>query len=170
VENAFWHALYTMRRFERTVAQHLQKRCVEGFVPFFAVRRLSLDGEIRIEVPLFPRYAFCKCAVSALESIRTIPGVLTVVHTAGSIGTVHTQEIEAVQRVVNSGFLYEPWHHAPGKLVTIEEGPLQGLRGVLDNTGARRRLILQVSLIRRSVAIEIDDGWRLSQRAEGRST
>jgi transcription antitermination factor NusG len=169
VENAFWHALYTMRRYERNVALHMQKRGVESFVPFYSVRRHLLAGEISIEVPLFPRYAFCKCAVSALQAIRTIKGILTVVHTAGSIGTVHTQEIEAVQRLVNSGLFYEPWHHAPGKLVMIEDGPLQGIRGVLDSTGARRRLILQVSLIRRSVAVEIDDGWSLSQRAESRS-
>jgi transcription antitermination factor NusG len=169
LENAFWHALYTMRRFERTVAQNLQKRGVEGFVPFYVVRRYLPAGELSIEVPLFPRYAFCKCPVSALQSIRTVSGVLTVVHTAGSIGIVHTQEIEAVQRVVNSGFPYEPWHHAPGRLVTIDDGPLRGISGVLENTGVKRRLILQVSLIRRSVAIEIDDSWRLSQRAERRS-
>jgi transcription antitermination factor NusG len=46
-----------------------------------------------------------------------------------------------------------------GKTVQIVEGPLTGLKGILVNVRKSQRLVLSVSLLCRSVLIEIDNAW-----------
>jgi transcription antitermination factor NusG len=43
-----------------------------------------------------------------------------------------------------------------GQRVRIDSGALDGLEGVLVRVGDGRRLVLSVSLLQRSVAVEID--------------
>jgi hypothetical protein len=43
--------------------------------------------------------------------------------------------------------------------VYLEGGPLTGLEGIITNTDKVYRLIVSVSLLQRSVAVEIDREW-----------
>src|SRR5437588_5498880 len=46
-----------------------------------------------------------------------------------------------------------------GQRVRVEYGPLSGLEGFLLNFKGRYRLVLSVSLLQRSVAVEVDSAW-----------
>jgi transcription antitermination factor NusG len=46
-----------------------------------------------------------------------------------------------------------------GQRVQIEGGALDGLEGMIEDTKTRNRLIVSVSLLQRSVAVEIDSAW-----------
>jgi transcription antitermination factor NusG len=51
----------------------------------------------------------------------------------------------------------EPWPYLEvGQIVRIEEGALRGLEGILTGFKGSRRIVVSVSLLRRSVALEID--------------
>jgi hypothetical protein len=50
-----------------------------------------------------------------------------------------------------------------GEKVRIESGPLRGLAGVLVELKGNRRLILSVSLLQRSVAVEMDAAFVRSE-------
>ena len=66
-------------------------------------------------------------------------------------------EIAAIQRVVTTGLRAEPWpFFALGQKVRIESDPLRGLDGTVINFKGSQRIVLSVSLLRRSVALEID--------------
>lgn len=163
MENAFWYGLSVRESFERIVALHLEKQAVESFVPFYLLP--SRTGRGRMEAPLFTGFVFCKCGAVALQSVWKIPGVLAVVHGVEPTDTILVQEIENLRRVVNSGLPYKPWPYTPGKLAMIAEGPLRGVTGVLHSTALKRQLVLSLTLIRRSVVIEIETGWKLAYRA-----
>jgi transcription antitermination factor NusG len=65
--------------------------------------------------------------------------------------------MEAIQRVVSSGFRAEPWPYLQvGQQVRIEDGALRGLEGILTSFRGSRRIVVSVSLLCRSVALEID--------------
>src|SRR6266550_174131 len=60
-----------------------------------------------------------------------------------------------------------PWPFLKvGEIVRVEEGPLRGLEGVLLNFKGRYRLVLSVTLLQRSVAVEVESAWvtRLPQQ------
>jgi len=70
---------------------------------------------------------------------------------------VEDSEIAAIQTVLSSGFHAEPWPFLEvGQRIRIEDEALKGLEGILVNFKGNRRIVVSVSLLRRSVALEID--------------
>jgi transcription antitermination factor NusG len=70
---------------------------------------------------------------------------------------VDITEINAIRTLVASGL---PSQHCSylgiGDVVRIESGPLRGLKGILSNFKGNRRLVVSITLLQRSVAVEID--------------
>ena len=86
-----------------------------------------------------------------------LPGVLNVVGSGRIPVPVEDSEIEAIQTVVSSGLRAEPWPYLQvGQQVRIEDGALCGVEGVLTSFRGTRRIVVSISLLRRSVALEID--------------
>src|SRR5262249_58233371 len=70
---------------------------------------------------------------------------------------VDETEIETLRRAVSSGQPIRPWPYIKvGQKVEIERGPLQGLSGIVLRIKNVDRLIVSVSLLMRSVAVEVD--------------
>jgi transcription antitermination factor NusG len=68
-------------------------------------------------------------------------------------------EIAAIQRVLKSGVYVLPHPFLKvGECVRIHGGPLNGLEGLIVDH-RRDRLIISVTLLQRSVAVEIDSAW-----------
>ena len=66
-------------------------------------------------------------------------------------------EISSLQTVVSSGLQAKPWPYLEvGQKIRIESDILGGLEGILINFKGSHRVVVSVSLLRRSVALEID--------------
>jgi hypothetical protein len=69
-------------------------------------------------------------------------------------------EISAIQAAVKSGLPRLPWPFLEiGNRVAIEHGPLSGVEGVLLGFRGHHRLVLSVTLLKRSVAVQVDEAW-----------
>ena len=99
------------------------------------------------------------------------PGVIQVVGYKHGPTPVDEAEINAIQMTVTSGLPNQPWPFLrTGDRVRIEAGPLRGIEGILVDVRGKHRLILSVTLVQRSVAVEIDSAFvksLLSRRAAG---
>jgi transcription antitermination factor NusG len=95
-----------------------------------------------------------------LLPVLTTPGVIGIVG-AGKIPLpVAEKEIEAVRSILSSGLAAQPWPFLRvGAPVHIEHGPLRGLEGIVTSTDKVQRLVVSVTLLQRSVAVEIDSDW-----------
>ena len=70
---------------------------------------------------------------------------------------VEESEISALQTLVSSGLPAEPWPYLEvGQRVRIEDPAPFGVEGILIRFKGVGRIVLSVSLLRRSVALEID--------------
>jgi transcription antitermination factor NusG len=106
---------------------------------------------------LFPGYVFCLFDTQKRLPILVTPGVIAVVSQGKVPLPVDDAEIEAIRTIVSSGVLAEPWPFLElGQKVRIESDALQGLEGILVQFKGKHRVVLSVSLLRRSVALEID--------------
>jgi transcription antitermination factor NusG len=73
---------------------------------------------------------------------------------------IEDREIEAIQIAVASGIPSQPWPYLEvGEKVRIHTGKLSGLEGILVNFKGNHRVVLSVSLLQRSVALEVDLAW-----------
>jgi transcription antitermination factor NusG len=43
--------------------------------------------------------------------------------------------------------------------VRVESGPLRGMEGILSEFRRQHRLVLSVTLLQRSIAVEVDSAW-----------
>jgi transcription antitermination factor NusG len=158
--NQSWYALRVRSRFENTVAAHLHGRDYESFLPLYKCRRRWSDRIKEIELPLFPGYVFCNFDPLNRLPILSIPGVVNIVGVGRVPLPVNEAEIAAIQTAVKSGLPTQPWPFLQiGQRLRIEYGPLGGVEGILLGFRGRQRLVLSVTLLQRSVAVQVDESW-----------
>jgi transcription antitermination factor NusG len=114
-------------------------------------------------MPLFPTYVFCRFNSSAVGKAVATPGVTRIVGFGGRFAEVKDDEIEALQLMSQSSLFREPWTYIPaGTLVQVETGPLAGTRGIFCSGNEKRRLVISVTLLQRSVAVQLDENTVIS--------
>jgi transcription antitermination factor NusG len=153
-----WFALQTIPRNEKQVERLLTHKGYECCLPMYRQKRRWSDRVIEVELPLFPTYVFCRFISSAIGKAISTPGVIRIVGFGGRPAEVELEEIEALQLLGQSDLLREPWAYVPdGTLVQVETGPLTGAQGIICCGGDKRRLVISVTLLQRSVAIQLDE-------------
>lgn len=155
-----WFALQVRAKRESGVADFLRGRGYNPFLPISQSRKLWSDRVKLVDAPLFPGYLFCRVNVEDRLPILSAPGVIRIVGYSRSPIPVDECEIKAIHAIVASGLANEPWPYLrAGDPVQIKSGPLQGLRGILLRVKGTHRLIVSVTLVQRSVAVEIDTAY-----------
>jgi len=101
---------------------------------------------------------FCRFDAQNRLPVLVTPGVIAVVGRGKVPLPVDDSEIDAIQTLVSAGLRAEPWPYLElGQKVRIESNPLVGLEGILISFKGNHRIVLSVSLLCRSVALEIDE-------------
>jgi transcriptional antiterminator RfaH len=158
-----WFALQTKPRNEKQVERILTHKGYECCLPIYRQKRRWSDRVIEVELPLFPMYIFCRFNSSAIGKAISTPGVTRIIGFGGQPAEVADEEIEALQLLGQSGLLREPWAYIPnGTLVQVDTGPLTGSQGIICCSGDKRRLVISVTLLHRSVAIQLDENTILT--------
>jgi transcription termination/antitermination protein NusG len=153
-----WFALRVRPRAERMVADALEGKGYEPFLPLHRERRRWSDRVKTVEAPLFAGYVFCRFDVQRRLGVLTTPGVLHVVSTGSVPQPIAPEEIDSLRVVVRSGLQLESWPHLHvGQRICIVSGPLAGATGTLQSVKAQDRLVVSVSLLQRSVSVVIPE-------------
>lgn len=152
-----WFALSTRSQREKMVASLLHSKGYEEFLPLYRSRHRWSDRMKQVEKPLFPGYVFCRFDVQNRLPILMTPGVRFIAGIGKTPLAVNDDEMIALQQVVQSGLQAEPWPFLQvGQRVRIERGALQGLEGILMGFKRPHRLVVSITLLQRSVAVELD--------------
>jgi len=160
IENPQWYAALVRPRSEKAVATALANRGIERYLPVYRGRYRSAGRFKDVDLPLFPQYVFCRIETYARAQVLSTPGVFRFVMFGNKLAPIDACELENIRRVAGTGTELQPWPFLKtGDQVEIAEGPLRGLSGALADTKGRCQLILQISLLQRSVAVTIDRGW-----------
>lgn len=152
-----WFALHVKPRHERAVEQQLKGRMLEGYSPHYSARRHWSDRVKEIELPLFPRYVFCRFSFEERLKVLSITSVMSVVSFGGVPCPVNDADIATIQGMVASGLPLMPWPCLRiGERVRISHGPLSGLEGILTREKAALRVVVSIELLQRAVAVEVE--------------
>ena len=152
-----WFALQVRTRWEQSTAKILSGKGYEILLPTYEIERRSRGNSKIVEAPLFPGYVFCRFDVLKRLPILVTPGVISVVSRGKVPVPIDHPEMAAIQTLVASGAQAEPWPYLEiGERVRIEDTVLQGLEGILIAFKGKHRVVVSVTLLQRSVALEID--------------
>ena len=155
-----WYALQVRPRFEKIIASTLLNKGYEGFLPLYRHRSRWSDRMKEVQLPLFPGYLFCRLDLNHRLPVMVTPGVMHIVGIGSTPHPVEEDEIASLQSIVISGLQPEPRSYLNiGERVRVEIGPLSGTEGILLSLKGSTRLVVSVSLLQRSVSVEVDESW-----------
>ncbi len=156
-----WHAIWTRSHCEQAVAEQLDVKRFEVFLPMMSVWGRRAGTRRLIQVPMFPGYVFVHHAVdkpSYIEIVKARGVVRILGERWDRLEPIPDCEVESLRDAVNARLPMLPHAYLrEGQRVRITGGPLAGLEGILLAHNMRKGLlVLSVHLLRRSVAVEID--------------
>lgn len=155
-----WFALRVRPRWEALASQGLRGKGYETFLPLYDEKRRWSDRTKVIRKPLFPGYLFCRLTGELQGRVLSTPGVMHFVGVGRTPLPVEQREIEDIQAMVASGLAVRPWEYLEqGCRVRIEDGPLRNLEGILLSSPSEAQLIVNLTLLQRSVAVQVDRDW-----------
>jgi transcription antitermination factor NusG len=151
-----WFALAVKPRFDKAVAKVLELKGYETFVPLYKKVHTYGNRSKGSELPLFPGYVCCRFDVQSRLPILTTPGVIQVLGAGGTPIPISDLEISSLQTVIRAQLPIRPIPFVDGQRVRIRSGVLAGVEGIILKSKPSLRLVLSITLLQRSVLLEID--------------
>ena len=153
-----WYAAYTFAKHEKRVVQQLDERRIQSFLPTYRSVRRWKDRKKVLELPLFPSYVFVQMSVNNRVELLSLPGVLGLVCFQGKPAPVDSVEIQNLRQGLADRTIVHPHPYLKaGRRVRIRSGSLAGVEGVLVRKKDCARVVLSISLLQRSVSVDIDE-------------
>jgi len=150
-----WIVLRTISRQEKILATDLNSQGIGCFLPMMTCTRFYAGRKARVELPLFPGYLFLR---GSLDDAYTADRKKRV----AQIITVNDQrqiddELTNLHIALCVNSTLNPFPYLKrGVDVIVRSGPLQGIRGKIEDCSKPDKLILQVQLLGQATALEID--------------
>jgi transcription antitermination factor NusG len=155
-----WYAIRTKSRLETVTLSALTGKGYESYLPAYKVRRQWSDRVVELDAPLFPGYLFSRFDAKRRLPVLTTPGVMSIVSFGKEPEPIDESEIDAVRKVLRSGIFAEPCPFLrEGQRVRVIRGALAGLEGILVKKKTDFRMVISVTMLQRSVSVEIDSDW-----------
>jgi len=152
-----WYAAYTCANHEKCVAAELRARNVEHFLPLYTSVRRWKDRRVQLELPLFPGYVFARLALRNRLRVLQVPSVVRLVGFNGLPTALPEEEMEILRLGLAERLRAEPHPFLTvGRRVRITAGPFAGLQGVLKRKKSKLRVVVSLSLVQRSIAVDVD--------------
>jgi transcription antitermination factor NusG len=152
-----WYALHVCSRHEKRVAEYLESQTIEFFLPTYkTVHRWKNGCRMELDLALFPGYLFVR--IPLREQLRVLhhSGVASIVGFSGKPHALEDSEIESLR----SGLQRCPAEPYPfltaGDQVRVRSGPFEGMVGLLLRKKKDFRVVLSLSVIAKSIAVELD--------------
>ena len=155
-QDAFpWLVVHVRSRQEKTLARHLVRHAVPFYLPLMSSERLRAGRKLSSHVPLFPGYVFLRSDAAQRDIVWRSGAAANVLEVADQDQL--RAELEQIRRLQIAGASFEPLvSFAPGDAVRITGGVFSGYSGRILREKGRERLIVDISLLRRSVAVELE--------------
>ena len=152
-----WVAVRERSNFEGATARSLDCRGIKCFLPLYRARRQWSDRVKEIDLPLFTGYVFCRLDEHRFLPVLETPGVVQVVGIGAKPVAVEANEMAALWKIAGSGNEAMPWPYLTvGQRVRMRTGALKDVEGILTNADGRIRVVVNIELLQRSVAVSVE--------------
>ena len=160
VERREWFAIAVKPRHEKRVAQVLDTKGYETFLPLYKHRHQYAARRRDFDLPLFPGYVFSRFDVFKRLPVMVTPGVSRILGVGIYPTPVDPVEISSLRTTLDKAVSAKalPFLEA-GNKVRISEGPLRGVEGIIVLVRGEPRIVLSATLLQRSVLVEVDSKW-----------
>jgi transcriptional antiterminator RfaH len=154
-DNPCWYVLYTMPHHEKSVCQGLTRKGIEAhFLVRKEIRQWS-DRKRKMEVPVFPNYIFLQIRRGDRFKVFEIPGIVRYLDSNQDPTVIPQYEIDFILQLKNESYEVTNDAFHKGDQVVIESGPLRNWKGILVEKKGTKRLLVEISSIKRNLLIDV---------------
>ncbi len=156
MRNIPWHVLHVRSNHEKRVAQHLEVRAVEHYLPLYTEYVKWTDRTVLTERPLFSGYVFVRFTPQNRISVISTPGVLRLLGDE-RWDIVYEEELAKIRLGLASGLPLRPYPSIPiGTRVRVRKGIFAGAEGIVTELGRQCKVAIALSATRHCFSLEVD--------------
>ena len=152
-----WYVAYITRHHETMAFNWIKAQGVEAMLPTRSVERKWSDRVKTIIEPWFPSYIFLKVSCREYFSILEHPSIIKYVSFGRVPAIVPDAQVALIRRVMAYNINCEivPSNFKTGMAVQITQGILSGTKGEIVYGGSRKRFMIRIDSIGRSILFNI---------------
>ena len=156
-----WIAVIVKSRHEKAVKRCLEAKGYWTSVPLCRCWHTRFSGSNwQSEKPLIAGYVFVAYDASNGFHMVNTPGVVRILGLGATAGMIPYSEIEALERIAAAQLPVAHCQYTKiGERVRLVSGPLKGAEGLVVKQSGPMHFIVNVNLLQRSVAVEIENAW-----------
>ena len=155
--SAYWHAVYTRSRTEKKIAERLQEKEIEAYVPLRKVMRQWSDRKKLVEEPLIRSYVFVKILPEQYFEVLNTPGAVRYIFFSGKAATIPDRQIDVLKLITgqNTDTVSIPNTFKPGTKVKVIGGPLVGMVGELIHPAGKHNVVVRIDHLDHALSLTI---------------
>ncbi|MEI6149334.1 MAG: transcription termination/antitermination NusG family protein [bacterium] len=149
-----WYVLHVKPRCEKKMAEYCAVKALKHDLPLRQETKVYQRRRVTVHKPVFPGYVFIAFSDDEKLTVLKSNFIVHILNVLDQDKLVH----ELAQ--IDQALAVDPSLDAcaafqAGKRVTIRSGPFQGLEGVVQMVRGKTKVILNVEMIGRAVAVEV---------------
>lgn len=139
-----WYVIYTKPKWEKKVAEQLNKRGVTAYCPLTVQMRQWTDRKKKVEVPLFNSYVFVQIEEVDRNQVFDVSGVVRYLFWLGKPAIVRDDEIELIKKSVTSNTISEVVveSYQKGDRITVDSGIFKDQIGVVKEVSNKEFVLV----------------------------
>ena len=155
-----WRVIYTKSRQEKKVANLLNEKGIQNYLPTIKTLKQWSDRKKKVEEVLFKSYVFVKLGEREYYEALKVPGAVKYVSFGGKAATIAERQIETIKKTINNELEFEisTDYFKKGDLLTIKKGPLKGATGELVSWSGKKKLLVRINEIGYSLVVHLSPG------------
>lgn len=149
-----WHVVHAKPRCEKKFAEYCAAHSIQADLPLREETKVYQRRKVTVHKPVFPGYVFVK--FSPAEKVAVLKSNVIVRILCVENQDQLVRELDQIRLALS----VDPTLDAcaafqAGKRVVIRKGPFQGLEGVVQVVKGRTKVVLNVEMIGRALAVEV---------------
>jgi transcriptional antiterminator RfaH len=155
--SAYWYAVYTRSRTEKKIAERLQEKGIEAYVPLRKVLKQWSDRKKLVEEPLIRSYVFVKILPEQYFEVLNTPGAVRYIFFSGKAATIPDRQIDLLKLITgqNTDAVPIPNTFKPGTIVKVIGGPLIGLVGEMIHHAGKHNVVVRIDHLDHAISLTI---------------
>ena len=150
-----WFVLHLKPRCEKKMAEYCRIQEIECYLPLRSELKIYQRRKVQVEKPLFPGYFFMTCDEKGRMALLLTNNIVRTLVPPNEDRFLF--ELDQVRKALAADpSLGSCQAIEQGKRVRITGGPFMGVEGLVDKMRGRAKVCLNVDMIGRAVAVEVD--------------
>ena len=143
-----WYVVYTKPKWERKVAEQLEKIGIECYCPLITVVRQWSDRKKKIEIPLFNSYVFVHLAESDRNLVFNSAGAVRYLFWLGKPAIVKEEEIDVIKKWLHNPDTYDVSLTTVqvGDSIEVESGPFSKQQAIVQEVNKTHYILVLETL------------------------